>query len=271
MPIKTLQNWFPPEEVSGKRYQIQQLLLALMRVQNIEVENLNLPNLYLSPSDEEDDDDDDDDEYYESDEYDDYDDGISDYNDYDVVEIQRSGSPGYHYEEENEMYDEDDEDEEMLSHSQYDIYDESDEAREMDTDEDDDPYKNLDELEVGEVGTAQFHRAMSRRMKNIVEGEDDEEEIITNECNEPVHQLSSDIEEKINNSNLNRETVSIQLTSVNSQTHSPSSSSSSSIFMNAPTVKKKETELVKLKAARPWTPREQPDDGGSMVKKFKPN
>lgn len=48
MPIKSLRNWFDPDIVGRKRYEIQQLLLRLMEEQNIDVSSLKLPSLNLS-------------------------------------------------------------------------------------------------------------------------------------------------------------------------------------------------------------------------------
>ncbi|XP_073983453.1 sentrin-specific protease 6-like isoform X2 [Rhodnius prolixus] len=49
MPIKMLKDWFTPEVVSRKRYEIQQLLHRLMEEQNVDISRLNLPNLGLHP------------------------------------------------------------------------------------------------------------------------------------------------------------------------------------------------------------------------------
>lgn len=44
-----LKDWFTPEVVSRKRYEIQQLLHRLMEEQNVDISRLNLPNLGLHP------------------------------------------------------------------------------------------------------------------------------------------------------------------------------------------------------------------------------
>ncbi|KAK9498499.1 hypothetical protein O3M35_003121 [Rhynocoris fuscipes] len=49
MPIKELKDWFTPDIVSRKRYEIQQLLHRLMEEQNVDIARLNLPNLGLHP------------------------------------------------------------------------------------------------------------------------------------------------------------------------------------------------------------------------------
>lgn len=47
IPIKMLQNWFTADEVSRKRFEIQQLLHRLMEEQKVDRNSLNLPDLNL--------------------------------------------------------------------------------------------------------------------------------------------------------------------------------------------------------------------------------
>ncbi|CAH1402245.1 unnamed protein product [Nezara viridula] len=49
MPIRSIKEWFTTEEVNRKRYDIMQLLLSLMKEQNVDIPRLNLPFLNLTP------------------------------------------------------------------------------------------------------------------------------------------------------------------------------------------------------------------------------
>ncbi|XP_014277075.1 sentrin-specific protease 6 isoform X2 [Halyomorpha halys] len=49
MPIRSIKEWFTMEEVNRKRYDIMQLLLSLMKEQNVDIPRLNLPFLNLTP------------------------------------------------------------------------------------------------------------------------------------------------------------------------------------------------------------------------------
>nr|CAD7258894.1 unnamed protein product [Timema shepardi] len=48
LPIMTLNNWFPQELVNHKREDICQLLHRLMEENNVDIDSLDLPNLYFS-------------------------------------------------------------------------------------------------------------------------------------------------------------------------------------------------------------------------------
>lgn len=48
MPIKSIRDWFTSDVVSRKRIEISKLLLELMREQNIDIAQLNLPSLELT-------------------------------------------------------------------------------------------------------------------------------------------------------------------------------------------------------------------------------
>nr|CAD7424240.1 unnamed protein product [Timema monikensis] len=50
LPIKTLNNWFPQELVNHKREDICQLLHRLMEENNVDIDSLDLPDLYFSVS-----------------------------------------------------------------------------------------------------------------------------------------------------------------------------------------------------------------------------
>lgn len=44
MPIRSIKDWFLMGDVSNKRYDIMQLLLSIMREQNVDIAQLNLPS-----------------------------------------------------------------------------------------------------------------------------------------------------------------------------------------------------------------------------------
>ncbi|PSN57920.1 hypothetical protein C0J52_00233 [Blattella germanica] len=67
LPLKNLVTWFSEELVSGKREEIQKLLLRLLEKNNVDIESLNLPKLSFSGNQsgsETQDDESDEDEYY---------------------------------------------------------------------------------------------------------------------------------------------------------------------------------------------------------------
>lgn len=264
LPIKALRHWFSPELVSRKRYEIQQLLHRLMEEQNIDTENLHLPNLHLSsePSDESDYA-----EFYEEDEDDEYYDGF----DEDCGEMEgMDGSPGQqHY---PHVYTEDEDEDEYLEdvemHRRYHIYDEDDEDvaghdLEAESDEDgsdDELYKDLDAKDA--MKTKKCRRTLQRRMAQMESGE---EQLVEEEDPEE-HQFIAEVEERIGSSGLNRETVSIcRLTSAVSR--APPLTCESRTLTSATA----QSTLAELKAARPFAQLDTSADGCSAKKKFKPN
>ncbi|XP_065214276.1 uncharacterized protein LOC135841305 isoform X2 [Planococcus citri] len=256
IPIKTLGRWFHAETVSIKRYHIQQLLLKLMEEQKINVHALHLPELNLSPryhyeSDSDDDDMDDYEGYYDE-EGDEYGHLVS----YDEEE-EEEDEIGDHENRmrrfmvtEDEYIEEDEEDGE----SRYALFD-ADEQEESDSHEelsdDDDAYKDLDELDRGERMPSSRQR---RTLISVTRGGDgpDDEEILHEEEEEYDEDLDGDDEEL--RINLNKENVTISrmpagsgvgvgagagVAAVKSQSQGSETTSAST--------------LEELKCARPWS------------------
>lgn len=274
IPIN-LRKWFPCGRVSTKRYEIQQLLLRLMDEQNINVENLRLPPLNLTPRHRR--------SYYDTDDMDEF--GEMDYDEEDEDEDDDI-DPGYVYEnvegslrlrrlrrsryiheheldeEEGAFIDaEDDEDgdEEMvLQHGgKYEMFDSDEESGEMDGDSDE---ENSDDCLYENMNIEQF-RAHVYGRDSLVE-EDEEEERIEEEDEEE----EEEDEEKITNNklnSLNKEVVTIsKLPMVMVPTSSSSNSSGggggdqSSVVAtvtDAGGENKTKKSIEDLKKLRPWS------------------
>lgn len=258
IPIKTLGRWFHAETVSIKRYHIQQLLLKLMEEQKINVHALHLPELNLSPryryesdTDDMDDyeacydeEDDDEGEEYEGEEYEDDEYVVS----YDEIEEHDAQTRQRFITEEEYIEDEDEDGE-----SRYAVFDpedqeESDSHEELS--DDDDAYKDLDELDEGERMPSSRQR---RTLISVTRGGDgpDDEEILHEEEEEYDEDLDGEDEEL--RINLNKENVTISRMPAGSGVGAgagvavvKSQSQGSETTTSAST-------LEELKCARPWS------------------
>ncbi len=281
-----LRNWFNPETVGQKRLHIQQLLLQLMREQNIDVESLNLPDLNLSSqgsnscySEEYDFHDD---EYYDDDEagmdhpyYDD--DGEEDGEDADERHRILERYHGYGGDSDDTEYIGDD-----TCESRYQLYDQfDDEDGDMHADSDenseDEIYKDLDE---SESKTKKQRKVRTRSAaKEFPEGSFQDEETEDEDGDEEEEEESAAITTTtmgaLSNERLrgvSKEDVTITQTMVSpANTRSRSAGNVANEATKSKTPSPVKNQRSSLRAARPFGDMDTTEDGCSSNKKFRPN